>query len=72
MRRVKTLMILPVAAFHLLIMPRRKRPDDFVADPVHFQVLLEEGGFFSVGGKTVGKFCPIVCLDALNGAGEGF
>lgn len=72
MRRVKALVILPVAAFHLPIVPWRKRPDDFVADPVHFQVLLEESGFFSVSSKTVGKFCPIVCLDAFDGAGEGF
>lgn len=72
MRCVKTLIILPMTAFHLPIVPRRKRPDDFVADPVHFQMLLEESGFFSVGGKTVGKFRSIIGLDALDGAGEGF
>ena len=25
-----------------------------------------------MGGKTVGKFRPIVCLNVLDGAGEGF
>ena len=48
MHCVKTLIILPVAAFHLPIMPQRKRPDDLVTDPVHFQMHLEESRGFSL------------------------
>ena len=37
-------------------MPWGKRTDDFVTDPVQFQVFLKKSGLFPVGGKTVGKF----------------
>lgn len=67
---VEPLIVLPVAALHFPIVTWSEGTDDFVADPVHFQVFLEKGGFFPVGGKAVGKFRPVVCLDAFNGAGK--
>ena len=67
---VEPFIVLPVAAFHLPIVTGSLGPNDFVADPVHFQVFLEKGGFFPMGGKAVGKFRPVVCLDAFNGAGK--
>ena len=69
---IESFIVLPVAAFHLSIVPGSKWPDDFMADPMHFQVFLEESGLFPVRGKAVGKFRPIVCLDTFNRAGEGF
>ena len=71
-RVVETFLVFSMAAFHLSIVPGSKWPDDFVADPMHFQVSLEESGLFPVRGKAVGKFRPIVCLDTFNRAGEGF
>ena len=69
---IEPFIVLPVAAFYLSIMPGSKGPDDFVADPMHFQVFLEESGLFPVSGKAVGKFRPIVCLDTFDRTGKGF
>lgn len=68
---IETLIILSVATFHLPVMPWGKGTDDFVADPVHFQVFLEKSGLLPVGGKTVGEFGPIIGLDALDRTGKG-
>ena len=69
---IESFIVLPVAAFHLSIVPGSKWPDDFVADPMHFQVFLEESGLFPVSGKAVGKFRPVVRLDTFDGARKGF
>lgn len=68
---IEALIILSVAAFYLPIMPWGKGTDDLVADPVHFQAFLEKSGLLPVGGKAVGKFGPIIGLDALDRTGEG-
>ena len=69
---IEPFIVLPVAAFYLPVVPGCIGTNDFVTNPVHFQVFLEESGLFPVRGKAVGKFCPIVCLDTFNRAGEGF
>lgn len=70
MCRIEVLIVLLVAAFHLPIMPGSKGTDDFVADPVHFQVLLKESRLFSMSGKSIGKFSPVVSLDTFDGTGK--
>ena len=68
---VEPLVVLPVAALYLAVVPGCKGSDDLVADAMHFQVFLEESGLFPVSGKAVGKFRPIVCLDTFDRAGKG-
>mgnify|MGYP003255546271 CR=1 FL=1 len=70
MRGIEPLVILPVAALYLAVVPGRKGPDDFVTDAVGLQMLLEKRGSFLVARKAVGEFRPIVCLDTFDGAGE--
>jgi len=69
---IEPLIVLPVAALHLAVMPWRIGADYLVPDAMLLQTHLEKGGLIPVGGKAVGKFGAIVRLDALNGAGEGF
>ena len=45
---VETFVILPVATFYFAIVSRDKGADDFVADPVCFQMFLEKDGLFFV------------------------
>ncbi len=72
MRSVEPLVVLPVAALHLAVMPWRIGADYLMPDAMQFQMCLEKGGLIPVGGKTVCKFSAVIRLDALNGAGEGF
>lgn len=72
MSGIEALIVFPVAAFHLAIVPGHKRPDQLVADTMAFQMYLEQGGLVPVGGKTIGEFRSVVCLNALNAAGKGF
>ena len=67
---IEALIILSVAAFYLSVMPWGKRPDDFIADPMQFQVFPEKSGLFPVGGKTVGKFGSVISLDTLDCTGK--
>lgn len=60
-----------MAAFYLPVMPWGKGTDDFVADPVYFQVFLEKSGLLPAGSKAVGKFCPVIGLNAFDHTGEG-
>ena len=69
---IETLIILPVAAFHLPVMTGGKGTDEFVADPMEFQMFLEQGRLFLVRGKTVSKFCTIISLNAFDRTGKGF
>lgn len=69
---VKTLIIFPVAVFHFPIVPGSKGQDDFVTNPMQFQMFLEEGGLFSIASKTVGEFRSIVWLDVLDGTRKSF
>lgn len=69
---IEPLIVLPVAAFHLAVMPWRIGTDYLVPDAVLLQTHLEKGGLIPVGGEAVGKFGAVIRLDALNQAGEGF
>ncbi len=69
---IEPLIVLPVAALHLAVMPWRIGADYLVPDAMLLQTHLEKGGLIPVGGKAVGKFGAIVRLDALNGARESF
>ncbi len=69
---MEPLVVLPVAALHLAVMPRGIGPDYLVADAMLFQTHLEKGGLIPVGGEAVCELSAVVCLDTLNGAGEGF
>lgn len=40
--------------------------------PMCSQMLLRQGRLVPSGGETVGKFCPIVCLDAFDPIRESF
>ena len=68
---IEAFVILPVATFYFAIVSWGKGTDDFVADPVCFQMFLEKGRLFSVCGKAICKFCAIICLDTFNGTGKG-
>lgn len=72
MGSIEAFIVLPVAALHFAIVPRRIRPDQLMADAMPFQMFLKQGGLVSVGGKAVGKLRAVVRLYALDGAGEGF
>ena len=72
MRGIESLIAFSVAAFYFAIVPGRKRLDQLVADTMAFQMYLEEGGLVPVGGKTIGEFRSVVCLNVLNVAGKGF
>lgn len=67
---VEPLVVFPVAAFHLAVMSRRIRADQFVPDPVLFQMHLKKGGLVLMCGKAVCEFRPVVGLDTFNAAGE--
>ncbi len=69
---IEPFIILSVAAFYFTIILGSKEPDQLVVDPVAFQVHLEQGGLVPMGGKPVGEFWLVVCLDAFNAAREGF
>lgn len=69
---IKPFIILPVASFHLAIMPWCIGADKLVTDSMTFQMYLKQGWFVPVGGETVGELRPIVRLDTLDAAGESF
>ena len=69
---IKTLVVLPVAALRLAVMPGCIGANDFMEDAVALETLLEKGWFIPVGGKTVSGLRPVIGLDALNGVWEGF
>ena len=70
MGRVEALIVLPVAAFHLPIVPGRIGTDQLVADAVLLQTFLKKSGFVPMGGEPVREFGPVVCLDALDFSGK--
>ena len=61
-----------MAAFHLSVIPWGKRTDDFMTDPVHFQIFLEMHGLLPINSKAVGKFDSIIGLNAFDRTREGF
>ena len=70
---IELLVVFSVAAFHLAVVPGRKRFDLFVADAELRQCFLEEGKRLCVvPTHAVGKFKPIVCLDTFDGIRELF
>ena len=70
MGRVETLIVLPVTAFHLPIVSRRKGTDQLVADAVLLQTFLKKSGFVTMGGEPVRELGSVVCLDALDFSGK--
>lgn len=70
MCRVEALIVLPVTAFHLPIVTGRKGTDQLVADAVLLQTFLKKSGFVPMGGEPVRELGSVVCLDALDFAGE--
>lgn len=68
---VKPFIVLSVAPFHLPVVPWRVWPDQLMSDAILLQTHLEKGRLVSVGSETVSKFRSVICLDALNPAGEG-
>ena len=70
MGRVEALIVLPVAAFHLPIVPGRIGTDQLVADAVLLQTFLKKSGFVPMGGEPVRELSPVVCLDALDFSGK--
>ena len=71
MSSVEPLVVPTVAVFYLAVVPRCEGPDNFVANPMYFQMFLEKGRLFPVGSKAFCKFCAIICLDTFNGTGKG-
>jgi len=69
---IEPLIVLPVAALHLAVMPRGIGADYLVADAMLLQTHLKKGGLVPVCGEAVCELSAVVRLDALNGAGEGF
>ena len=69
---VEPLVVLPVAALYLAVVPGRKGPDDFVTDAVGLQMFLKERGPFFLARKAVGEFRPVISLDTFDCAGKGF
>lgn len=64
---IEFLIVLTVATFYLSIMPGRKGADQLMSYPKLFQSQFKERLFFSsIGSKPVGKFAPVVCLNAFN------
>ena len=72
MRGIEALVVLPVAALHLPIMPGGIGTDHFMLYPMFLQTFLEKGWFIPMGREAVGELCPIVGLDTFNRAGKGF
>lgn len=72
MSGIEPLVILPVAAFHLAVVPGSKGPDDLVTNAVGLQMLLEQRRSLLMACEPVGKFRTVIRLDAFDGAGEGF
>ena len=70
MGRVEALIVLPVTAFHLSIVSRRKGTDQLVADAVLLQTFLKKSGFVTMGGEPVRELGSVVCLDALDFSGK--
>jgi len=69
---IEPLIVLPVAAFHLSVVPWRIRFNEFMVNPVCSQTLLKQRRFIPMSGKAVGKLRSIVCLDTLDLTGERF
>ena len=67
---VEPLVVLPVAALYLAVVPGCKGSDDLVADAVGLQMLLEKRGSFLLARKAVGEFRPVIGLDTFDAAGE--
>ena len=67
---VEPLVVLPVAALYLAVVPGCKGSDDLVADAVGLQMLLKERGPFFLARKAVGEFRPVIGLDTFDAARE--
>lgn len=67
MERIKALLVFPVAALHLTIVPWGIRTDQFMLDAQLSGSFLKKGRDipFAVG-KAVGKRKAVVCLDTLH------
>lgn len=66
-RSIKLLIIFPMAALDLPVMPWCVRFDELVTDPKLCQGLLEECRLRAFRAyKAIGKFRTIVCLDTLD------
>ena len=64
---IEALLIFPVAAFHLSVVPRGKGADEFVPDTQSRSGLLKERGtVLPAVGKTVGELKTVVRLDTLH------
>ena len=67
MAGIKAFLVLPVAAFHFAIVPRRIGADELVADTELRGGAFKEGGKVTLGvGETVGEFKPVISLDAFH------
>ena len=67
---VEPLVVLPVAALYLAVVPGCKGSDDLVADAVGLQMFLKERGPFFLARKAVGEFRPVISLDTFDAARE--
>ena len=69
---IKALIVLPVAAFHLAVVPGCIGTYQFMSYPMFLKAKLEKGGPVraAVGTETLGKLLSVICLDTLNGTGE--
>ena len=72
MSGIKPLIVLPMAALHLAVMPWCIGTNYLVLNPMLPQTHLEKSGLIPVGDEPIGKFGAIVRLDTLNRAWEGF
>lgn len=70
MGSVEPLVVLPVAALYLAVVPGCKGSDDLVADAVGLQMFLKERGPFFLARKAVGEFRPVIGLDTFDAARE--
>ena len=70
MSGIEPLVVLPVAALHLSVMPGRIGADQFMPYPVFLQMFLKKGWFIPMGSEAVGELRSIVGLDTFNRAGK--
>ncbi len=59
---IEPLVVLPVAALYLAVVPGGVGTDHFVADAVALQIELEHSRLVPLCGKAVGELRPVVRL----------
>ena len=64
---IELFVVFTVAALNLTIVAGRIWPDEFVTDAQALEFQFKEGWLVvAFWHQTIGKFTPVVCLDALN------